>query len=348
MRLGNIRFTRRRRIYIFVIFACILLYVLLRFILFPSDPVIPFISSILDSYLLLIEKFSNKLLLWTNNTTSIHNHKIFINEQLSEFRSSLVFLKTSFVILLLIWLTKTTAISKLIFTIILSTADYLFESIYLAVGVHLSEIEPYDPSVLAIPHSVGNLFLLTLLLIWYSRNKESVHISISKVNLLNKLIGEKIPVIFILGYVYIIIFQLLLFFFGFYLWTEFLIWSAQNILKFTGAEVNVEPYLLVGKNGSVYITEGCLGFKTMFVFTSLIYLISTIADKRMWIYILTGLLIINIANILRLVFLYLYIQEHGITSAAYKFHDHFNYLIYFIVFILWVIWIEKVSNIRQT
>jgi len=99
--------------------------------------------------------------------------------------------------------------------------------------------------------------------------------------------------------------------------------------------------MLVGDKGYVYITEGCLGFTTMFIFASFIYLTGKFKEIKMWIYMLAGLIIINIANIMRLVLIFLKLQNTGSIDKARDLHDLLNFLIYLLVFVLWIIWIEK-------
>ena len=88
----------------------------------------------------------------------------------------------------------------------------------------------------------------------------------------------------------------------------------------------------------------CLGFNTMYLFASIVYL--TVNDnKRRWIYIISGLLFLNFVNIMRFVLLFIYIQKHGGYVLAIDVHDMFNYITYSIVFILLVIWFEKFADI---
>ncbi len=135
-------------------------------------------------------------------------------------------------------------------------------------------------------------------------------------------------------------------YFDFNLWIDFLFKSSQKILALLGHDAVVEPSLLIGNNGSIYMTKGCLGFKTMFLFASIVYLTGN-DNKRRWIYIISGLLFLNFVNIIRFVLLFIHIQKHGGYVLAMDLHDMYNYIIYFIVFVLWVIWFEKFSDIRS-
>lgn len=335
------------RILFSIILLCIIIYIILRITIFPSDPVIPFISSMLQPYLLLIESFSNRIFSWAGNSISILDHRIYINGQVTESRTTLVFLKESIACLVLIWLTKVPLIKKFIFTLILTFANFLFVSYYLIVFAKLVSVDPEDTYTLAIPYTIGGLGILTILLVWYLINKKAILESISRYSLVTKLIGHRIPEIFILSYLYLIIFRFVLQYFGSFNWIRFLLWSSHKVLSLTGTDLSVEYDMLVGDKGYVYITEGCLGFTTMFIFASFIYLTGKLKEIKMWIYMLAGLIIINIANILRLVFIFLKMQNTGSIDKARDLHDLLNFVIYLLVFVLWIIWIEKFVRKKQ-
>lgn len=343
---NRIKWTKGKILFI-IILSCLFIYIMLRITIFPSDPVIPFISSMLQPYLLLIEKFSDRILSWAGNSISILDHRVYINDQVTESRTTLVFLKESIACLVLIWLTKAPLIKKFIFTLVLTFANFLFVSYYLIVFAKLVSVDPEDTYSLAIPYAIGGLGILTILLVWYLINKKAILESISRYGLLSKLICHRIPEIFILSYLYLIIFRFVLQYFGSYNWIRFLLWSSHKIISLTGADLYIEYDMLVGDKGYVYITEGCLGFTTMFIFASFIYLTGNLKEIKTWIYMLVGLIIINIANILRLVLIFLKIQNTGSIDKARDLHDLLNFLIYILVFALWIIWIEKYVRKKQ-
>jgi len=92
--------------------------------------------------------------------------------------------------------------------------------------------------------------------------------------------------------------------------------------------------------------KSCLGLNTMLLFASLVFITGENSLKS-WIYILSGLVILNITNIMRLVLLFMHIQKHGTYVGLVDYHDLYDYVIYGIVFILWVIWFEKFSHFRK-
>jgi exosortase/archaeosortase family protein len=146
--------------------------------------------------------------------------------------------------------------------------------------------------------------------------------------------------VIIIIYIYIIGTAFLVEFFDYTLWIHFVFTSAQKILGLMGYEAIVEPFHLVGANGLIYMSKGCLGFQTMLLFAILVFLTGK-NNKNRWIYIITGLIFLNLVNIMRFVFLFIYLQKHGDYTLAMDVHDMYNYITYFIVFILWVVWFEK-------
>jgi len=163
--------------------------------------------------------------------------------------------------------------------------------------------------------------------------------SLLKFKINTKLLENDLHVIIII-YIYIISSAFLFEFFDYTLWIHFLFTSAQKILGLVGYIAIVEPFHLVGANGLIYMSKGCLGFQTMLLFTIIVFLTGKNNSYR-WIYIIGGLLFLNLVNIMRFVLLFIHIQKHGDYMLAMDVHDMYNYITYLIVFILWVIWFEK-------
>ena len=94
------------------------------------------------------------------------------------------------------------------------------------------------------------------------------------------------------------------------------------------------------------MANGCLGFRTMLLFTMLIFVTGD-NKKTTWFYVLGGLLLLNVVNIIRFVLLFIHIQKNGGYVLNIDLHDLYNYIIYTIVFILWIIWFEKFSDLKK-
>lgn len=117
-----------------------------------------------------------------------------------------------------------------------------------------------------------------------------------------------------------------------------------KILQFFGYDILLfSNNVLRHENGvGVRIVWSCTGLKQAYIFVCLIAFYRVNFKKRLW-YILAGLLVIYVVNILRI---------SAITAliAAYPnqfelLHKHiFKYLFYLILFGMWVLWDEKVAK----
>ena len=339
---------RRKSLIILIIlcFCIVLIYLVLRYFILGSDPLIPLFSSILDYYLLLAEKFSNILLQLTGSEARIKDHiVVYQNSQLSGFDPQVILKKSTFVFLLLVWLTRAKIGKKITFTCILISAHFLFISIFNAAGAHMITIRDFDDSALMLPIRMGNMGLFSILVLWYYHNKESILNSLSRFKINSALLKRKLFDLIILGYLYILV-PLAFYYFNFYLWMDFMLISAQKILALFGTPSSFIPLYLIGDNGAIVMEKDCLGIKTLSLFAFIVYLTGGKIKTRL-IYIAGGILLLNFVNILRLVFLFTRIQKYGMDIDVDKIHDIYTYILYFIVFILWVVWFEKFSDIRH-
>jgi exosortase/archaeosortase family protein len=346
----NLLHNKKLIIFFLLIFSAIVIYFILRVLVFGSDPLIPFVTSILDTYLLLAERFANQLLQWSNSDASITNHTFFFNDvQQYTFKSEVVLKKFAFILILLIWLTSESSTrNKIYYTLLSLITHYLFVSLYLAFGAYQTTSIIFNESMLIVPIGIGNISFISILFLWYLKNKEPIlqKLNIFQMNL--NLLDTKIRSIYFIACLYIIIIKVLPVYFDFYLWVHFLSKSSQLILGLIGLDSEIEPFYLNGMNGSLHITTGCIGLVTLFLYASVVYLTGNNNKSRL-IYITSGLIFLNLVNTLRLVFLFQLVQNVGIDMKEINnFHDIYNYIVYVIIFILWVIWIEKFSDIRKT
>jgi exosortase/archaeosortase family protein len=186
----------------------------------------------------------------------------------------------------------------------------------------------------------------TILFIWYWNNKKSILSSLSNLPINTTQVEKKIIEIFVIIYIYVIVIEFSANYFDFNLLIDLIFKSSQKILSLLGYKAVVEPSLLIGENGSIFMAPACLGFRTMFLFASIVYLTGN-DNKTRWIYIIFGLLFLFVANIMRFVFLFIHIQKHGDYVLAMNLHDMYNYITYLIVFVLWIIWFERFTDIRS-
>lgn len=101
--------------------------------------------------------------------------------------------------------------------------------------------------------------------------------------------------------------------------------------------------ILKGSHIVVNVFEGCNGINVAIVFLAFMVAFGGDRKKMLW-FIPLGLLIIHIANLLRVSGLYLvaeYFQQYFYYVHKYA----FTASIYLIVFILWWWWIEKINKV---
>jgi len=131
--------------------------------------------------------------------------------------------------------------------------------------------------------------------------------------------------------------------------THFVAKECRDVVNFFGGNASITPheseasyrFLLTGKR-VVRIVEGCNAISVMILFTAFIIAFST-TFKRTALYILVGLIIIHILNIVRIVLIcYGVYYYNGYTVLL---HDIvFPLFIYGVVFVLWVAWVLKFSG----
>lgn len=324
-----------------------LLYLFLRSFFFESDPLIPALQSLSNSYLLLSEGLSNLFLRFSGSHVSISNHILTLNGAILQgFSPELRFRKIAFVTLLIIWVTKAPLLKKSLFSTALLLIHIICNSFYIAIGAHALSMSCDNQHILAFPNSIALLTIFTVLVFWYLRYKSIILQSLSKYRINLKFLETKDTPLIIIIYLYIIICIFLLEYFDFLPWISFLFGSAQKILALFGHEAIVDTFYLIGSNGTIYMAKYCLGFRTMFLFASLVYLTGK-SKRSQWIYIVAGLILLNFVNIIRFVFLFIHVQKNGGYALTVDLHDLYNYITYSIIFILWIIWFEKFSDINR-
>ena len=68
----------------------------------------------------------------------------------------------------------------------------------------------------------------------------------------------------------------------------------------------------------------------MFQFAALVYLTGN-NGRTMWLYIIFGLIALNILNIIRLAVLFITVQKYEIVESGFDHHDLYNIIIYIII-----------------
>jgi exosortase family protein XrtF len=92
------------------------------------------------------------------------------------------------------------------------------------------------------------------------------------------------------------------------------------------------------------VYEGCNGINVMIVFIAFIFAYGGPGKKMLW-FIPTGLIVIHLFNLLRIMLLYYLAEDH--ISQFYFFHKYgFTAFIYLVVFGLWYAWVT-LNQIRS-
>lgn len=170
--------------------------------------------------------------------------------------------------------------------------------------------------------------------------------SLSRIKIKLSFLDKKLPAIFLVIFLYALMSKFLLGAFQYTLWINFLFNSSAWILRLLDYQAFVETPYLIGENGTIYMYKPCLGLNTMMLFATIVYITGSNTIHK-WLFMLFGVIFLNIVNIVRFVLLFIHIQKHGGYALTMDLHDMYNYVIYGIVFILWIIWFEKFSDIRE-
>jgi len=125
--------------------------------------------------------------------------------------------------------------------------------------------------------------------------------------------------------------------------------QVEKTLYFLGEPVTTAPstqdasvVILLRDKPIVRIIEGCNAVSIMILFAAFIFAFSS-GWKKTFLYIVVGIILIHILNVIRIVLLTMAIdrypeQEHVLHGVI------FPLFIYGVVFLLWVLWVQKFSG----
>ena len=276
----------------------------------------------------------------------VGNKVIYNGNELSGFVTETLFKKWDVGLIFFFWITRASLRRKFLWTFILILVSFLLVSLHNAIGAY-SLIQGFNTDrFYALSLTLGIFMMITIGYLWYSRNRENILNGWVAKKIGSDFLRGKMPLIIIVIYLYVFLRSFILPVFEFEPWISFLFNTSAKILRSLGYWVKVEPFYLIGKNGTIYMSKGCLGFKTMLLFASVVYITGKSYKKRFF-YIAGGLLFLNIVNIIRFVLLFIHIQKNGGYQLAIDLHEMYKYITYSIVFIMWVIWFERFSDIRD-
>jgi exosortase/archaeosortase family protein len=330
-------------IIIIIVLSLVFIYIALSLLFFDVDPLINFLGKVTDAYLLIQEGLANKYLHWAGLGVHVHDHLVMLDGTgYDTVRSGTLMRKWQVLLLLITWLTPASLKKKLLFSGFILLLNFIMSPVTIALQAYLSTQGTDLFSSTRISRTAAHLMNMTLLFIWLRSHQDMLWKVLSRMKIDSDQIKHKSISIVVVSYIYLIIGYFILGCFEFTPWVNFLFKSSREILSWFNIDSVVDSQILIGDRGSLSMLKSCLGLNTMLLFASLVFIMGE-NSLTSWIYIISGLLILNIANIMRLVLLFKHIQEHGTYVGKVDYHDLYDYLIYGIVFILWVIWFEKFS-----
>ena len=350
MNLNEILRKKAVKYIIFITGFLSIIYIVLRLTVFETDPVVPLLSRIYRYYLYLPENLTNLIFRAGKGGVLIRDHTFIFEIQtgyqdayaefLSNWPRYLLYRTWSLLILVIIWGTITSTRKKLIFSMVFILAHIIavISGLYL-LGVTGPAVYEFKPKFFLSPTLIGTLIMYILLATWLLTSKDEILFTIQKSGIKIKLADRKMYEILGLFLFFLALRSFIIPFFEFKPYVNFLLETTRSITVRFGQDGIISGDQLIGENGTLAVSKHCLGFMSMFLFASMVYL-TRISNKQTWIYIITGLIFLLILNITRLILLFIMVQgEDGVARATYH-HEIYNMVIYVIIFVMWIVWFE--------
>ncbi len=341
MRITEVINSRIFRIGIIITFVLGLLYLSLRLFFFETDPLLPFIDKVFDSWLNLSGRIANNLFDVFNLNYHIEGHSLFFdNRLLYEYSNIFLMRKIFFGVLIFFWLFPIKVQYKIIASVTLFLLHLFVTSVDMVILANmLTPTADNSESAYWVSRTPGVMIIVTLFVGWVLIFKEDIYRGLRKFKIDTDFIDRKLPDLFVIIYLYVFIGNFLLGWYDYKGWINFLFLTSQEILSYLDYGSIVYKTYLLGENGGIYMEKGCLGFGTMMLFAAVVYLTSEKGYAR-WIYMIAGLVFLNIINITRFVFLFIHIEQNSGYAMSMDVHDMYNLILYAVVFVLWVVWFE--------
>ncbi len=336
--------TSKRKRVLFLLSAFIVLSILFGIIGYSTFRIL--LTNFLEAYLLLIERIANRLLQLFGSTVNILDHQVYFKGETIFLHEWIANKKWVLALLILFWLTPALINRKLIFSALLLLVNFFGSIMDVMLTSHLASVAPDEWSAGLVGYTPHFLLILGLLTAWIWRERKILLQIFSHIKINPVFLEKKLPAIIIIIFIYALMSKFFLGIFQYTPWINFLFHSSAGILKMLNYSVYVESHFLIGENGSIYMAKACLGLNTMMLFAAIVFI--TAKNTRIkWLYIVFGVIFLNIVNIFRFVLLFIHIQKYGDYVLSMDLHDMYNYVIYGIVFILWIFWFERYSDIRE-
>lgn len=360
MNFRNLLPNKSVRILVVIAGSAVLVYTVLRLIIFDTDPLTSLFQPIYHTYLLFPEWIANMLYKAVDAGVYIRNHQMIFDTMESyhlayaEFTESLprymLYKRWSILILAVIWINFSPIKRKLIFTIaftgthVISVVGGLF-----LLGVIGPRVIDEHTTFHLTPTLFGNLVMFVFLMIWVFFNKTEIRNTVQKLGIDIDISDRRIHEVIILLFFFLILGKVLIPFLAFKPYVIFLLEITRGISFLLGHDGYIAGDQLIGADGALALAKHCLGLMTMYLFAALIYLTRPKEPTSFtWLYMLVGLVLIFISNIIRLVLVFVVAQgENGFQRASMH-HEIYNIGIYVVIFGMWVLWVELLRRKAKT
>lgn len=344
--------TKRSRKYsfLFLFLSFILaIYVLFGSLIIKNEPLNIFFLNINTKFISFIFSIATSVSSNFGIETYSESLSIYLNNKLI-FNSVSGYKAYRWVLLVLIlfWFSPAGIRKKLLFTgftIILTIFTYLAKTVLWITLFELWVEDMFDAIKSA--HVVIHLTYYLIICLWVYVNKTEFDRLIDQLKLNILFLFRKNVLSLFYLFLFVIFFNnvgMALLKFNYFI--SFIFSITQYVLAVLNYESIIDGALLIGTNGSIYMAKFCLGINTMIVFSSIIWFTGKKILPRL-IYIISGVIFINIMNVIRFVSLFIYLQNHESYELAMDFHDIFDYVIYILIFVMWIIWFEKFSDVWE-
>ncbi len=187
---------------------------------------------------------------------------------------------------------------------------------------------------------MGVLLVYVLLSLWFLRNYSGLQTIFSKIGFGVEIEKRNAIEFIIVGFLIISTKMLILPVMEFKNYTHVLLLISQGILSAFHYNSTIDGDLLIGESGSIWIGTQCLGLVSMLLFASFIFLFRNGNNRAAIYFIMIGLVILHIFNIVRFMLVFIVAQRTNGYEIAGNHHQIYNIVIYIIILLMWVIWYE--------
>ena len=318
------------------------------FILYRIFSIGDYAWNLIDVYLSFLEGIINRLHAAIGTGVHIEGHSVYVHgEFAADLDDGYLLKKWTLLLLLVFWITPVNLRPRLMYTGCLIIVHPFGSLINIGLTSYLLLFISYDEAAAYIGRTPFVLIMLTFLTTWIWRNRKNIFSSKISKQFRLEFLEPRLPQLFIVLLIFVLLSNLFLGSFKYTFWIEFLFRLSAGVLHLLGYIASVESQLLVGEYGSIRLAKSCLGLNTMLLFASIVYFTGKDGWVK-WLYILGGIVLLNLLNIARFVLIFLHIQKNQGYVTELNTHDLYNSLIYGIIFIMWIVWFEKFSFLRDS